>query len=385
MVPQRDEFACRRGGTCAIGDIGPGGGVVFYAASTVQSWGQYLEIAPQNWAGMRSTGSRAGLCSKTVGITGNFVDAIGSGKANSEILRQQCAPSTNCNQCGIIEISYRGNGKSDWYAPSATEAKAFVTNLVRTGKDSMSDALIVTSNVVNDKFVVVGNDGNGYNFGAFDNSSRNYVLMPHRPIRAFRPLTCREGGFCNLGDTGPGGGTIFYIGEFTNTATNEVQHYLELAPASWRSPSDPLAPWACNKTTIAGAKGFAVGTGEKNTSDVLAACTSTSIASRLARDYRGGGKDDWSLPSWREMMQLCLWASGQNRENDECIVRRFGMPTSQARVRSDLDWGGKIYWTSTQSTNWAGSAMTVTMSTQNPSAFDNDNPWYVSVRPIRAF
>lgn len=35
---------------CAIGDTGPGGGIVFYDAGSRQSWGRYLEVAPTGWA-----------------------------------------------------------------------------------------------------------------------------------------------------------------------------------------------------------------------------------------------------------------------------------------------------------------------------------------------
>ncbi len=42
---------CAAGGTCQVGDTGPGGGIVFYVATSPQSWGTYLETAPSNWNG----------------------------------------------------------------------------------------------------------------------------------------------------------------------------------------------------------------------------------------------------------------------------------------------------------------------------------------------
>ncbi len=42
---------CAAGGTCQVGDVGPGGGTVFYVATSPQSWGTYLETAPSNWNG----------------------------------------------------------------------------------------------------------------------------------------------------------------------------------------------------------------------------------------------------------------------------------------------------------------------------------------------
>lgn len=383
-TPQRDETECRRGGTCAVGDIGPGGGTVFYAAASVQPWGQYLEIAPEEWYGSRSVRSYNGSCSKTSGITGNFTNTIGSGKANTAIMTQQCQPNRLCDLCGRLSASYRGNGKDDWYQPSIAEAQAYQQYLASIGFRGNTYAHIVTSNFTsNSVSLVLMQTGNVIVQPVY---GQNWWLVQHRPIRAFRPMTCREGGLCRLGDTGPGGGTIFYIGEFQNTATGEVQHYLELAPASWSNPSDPIAPWGCNNSTISGAADAAIGAGEKNTSDIIASCNSAAIAARRARAYTGGGRNDWSLPSAEEMKQLCLWASGQSRDNSTCIIYGSnGRPVPQARVRGDLDWGGKVYWTSTQSSTWPGYARTMTMGTQNGSAFGNAETRFVSVRPIRAF
>ncbi|MCX6532985.1 MAG: hypothetical protein NTW34_02145, partial [Actinobacteria bacterium] len=42
-------LTCANGGVCAVGDTGPGGGIVFYDAGSVQSWGRYLEAACAGW------------------------------------------------------------------------------------------------------------------------------------------------------------------------------------------------------------------------------------------------------------------------------------------------------------------------------------------------
>ena len=45
--PKLTGNTCTNAGPCAVGDIGPAGGVVFYAAPTRQRWGQYLEVSPK--------------------------------------------------------------------------------------------------------------------------------------------------------------------------------------------------------------------------------------------------------------------------------------------------------------------------------------------------
>lgn len=108
----------------ALGDIGPGGGIVFYKESTKKPWGQYLEVAPQGWSGSPSDPksiwcdivdqkileSSSGLFESNV--IGN---QIGDGKRNTEIMSFKCAKGA------FVVNQYRGGGFSDWYLPSKLE------------------------------------------------------------------------------------------------------------------------------------------------------------------------------------------------------------------------------------------------------------------------
>jgi hypothetical protein len=123
-------------------------------------------------------------------------------------------------------------------------------------------------------------------------------------------LTCAQGGTCVVGNTGPGGGIVFYV----QTATAAAPwRYLEAAPNTWSGDvTDPLIPW-CNITdafvpnlltgstaTIQTAN--ARGAGYSNTQKMLRGCAFG--AANAAAAYNGGGKSDWHLPSLDELNQL---------------------------------------------------------------------------------
>ena len=44
--------SCASGGACSVGDLGPGGGIVFYAPGGMNSWGRYVEAAPDDLIGL---------------------------------------------------------------------------------------------------------------------------------------------------------------------------------------------------------------------------------------------------------------------------------------------------------------------------------------------
>lgn len=116
---------CSNGINCKIGNIGPGGGIIFFDAGKKYSWGRYLELAPNGWSGRPSDPS-APWCNETElfltnGITSptlkDMVGAeIGKGKANTDLMTTYCTWGA-----AVISRAYRGGSKSDWYLPSAGE------------------------------------------------------------------------------------------------------------------------------------------------------------------------------------------------------------------------------------------------------------------------
>ena len=340
---------CAAGGTCAVGDIGPGGGKVFYVASATFTSGapcrtacKYLEAAPVGWVVIQSVANCAVLGSGTsdpgcqwsrvtqteIGTTARGT-AIGTGYANtSAMVAQSGSQSSSPGKAGTVARSFQGGGKTDWFLPS---------------KDELAQ-------MYSQRGVVGGTSGNYWSsseyasnvawFLDFSNGSENrggrksdtyYV----RPVRAFTsvpagpapftlvPLACADGGACAVGNTGPGGGIVFYVAPSTFTSgapCGNACKYLEVAPTGWsyRSLSncqtegtktvDPRCEWSGNTSTGIGrwARETAIGSGWANTSEMVLQSSSVGKAGTVARAFQGGGKTDWSLPSQDELAQIYI-------------------------------------------------------------------------------
>jgi hypothetical protein len=97
---------------------------------------------------------------------------------------------------------------------------------------------------------------------------------------------------------GPAGGLIFY----DKGSYSDGWRYLEAAPYDQRYGEDSTVEWGCYGTLITGADGTAVGTGEQNTIDIEAGCTTTGTAADIcASIVLLGVYDDWFLPSKDEI------------------------------------------------------------------------------------
>jgi hypothetical protein len=119
-------LTCAEGGKCAIGDMGPGGGTVFYVSSGFTASGtacntscRYLEAAPVSgtnaWTDQPSMWSAT--TNVSVGVTSSL---IGFGKSNTDLMYAQ---SSSAGYPARLSRDYRGpNNYSDWFIPSGLEA-----------------------------------------------------------------------------------------------------------------------------------------------------------------------------------------------------------------------------------------------------------------------
>jgi hypothetical protein len=103
--------------TYALGDIGPGGGLVFLI-----SGGKTYEMAPKTWSGTSNDDTpRLTWCSDTSSdITGAVGTAVGTGSSNTTAML--ALPCTS--GAGVSARAYRGGGYTDWFLPSKDELNA---------------------------------------------------------------------------------------------------------------------------------------------------------------------------------------------------------------------------------------------------------------------
>ena len=114
--------------------------------------------------------------------------------------------------------------------------------------------------------------------------------------------SCAAGGLCSIGQTGPGGGLIFIT---PTTVGNNTGKYFEAAPAGWSgSGTDPLGKLCTNATSVTGATGTAIGTGETNTDLFAASAACGPSVTDTATALVLNGKDDWFIPSFDELKEM---------------------------------------------------------------------------------
>ncbi len=171
--------------------------------------------------------------------------------------------------------------------------------------------------------------------------------------------SCADGGSCEIGEIGPGGGYVFYV----DTADEYSWHYLEAAPTDVM----PAAEFCDDATADIGVAGHsfstAIGAGAENTWIILNSNACTSGAAFSAVNYRGPNfKTDWFLPSVLELraMKFALQDAGIG-----------GLPIDGTH------WSSNFYS--------PGSAWVIQMRTAEVAMATVPMSYEDQIRPIRAF
>jgi len=139
-------LTCATGGTCAVGDAGPGGGTVFYVASSrFTSIGsacgtvcRYLEAAPVGWITTSTlvgqtncvfqyrypTDQACEWSGNTQTVIGSTRKRIGTGYANTSAIITQRNGGNAAGNAATVARAFQGGGKTDWFLPSKAELNA---------------------------------------------------------------------------------------------------------------------------------------------------------------------------------------------------------------------------------------------------------------------
>jgi len=503
---------CSIGGACAVSNIGPGGGVVFYigtsvtnAVSGISGGGPILEY------GTATTKIWCTVISGHV-VPGADGLAIGTGAQNTKDIEADC---TMAGTAADYAANLTEGGQSDWFLPSLNELNE-LCKFARTQTTGVEATLCSWGGTLRGGFsttpVGSGSTADYYSSSEYDFNTAWYMVLANAyqwhiwnkgytgyvvPVRAFgatavavttqpvggtsgaalatQPVvrivdasgntmtgstasvtvtasggtlggtttvaavngvatftdlthatagtytltfastsltsvtsasfttgveTCASGGACYVGNTGPGGGNVFYVASTNFTSTGSVCgttcKYLEAAPTGWITAStpagqtncttagtsmvDPGCEWSGNVTTSIGstARGTAIGTGYSNTSAMIAQASGGNTAGKaatVARAFQGGSKTDWFLPSHEELNELCKFARSQTTGNTA---------TACANVNS-VSTGfvsGGFYWSSTE----ADAAYATYRNFNNGGyATRGKEQGWLYVRPVRAF
>ena len=111
--------------TYVVGDTGPGGGVIYYVASSPFACGAslstqctYLEVSPTSW---NTPPNPSATYSNVVTTSGANRTAVGAGYQNTlDAVNQAGFTGTHAPQ---LAHAYQGNGKTDWHIPSSLELR----------------------------------------------------------------------------------------------------------------------------------------------------------------------------------------------------------------------------------------------------------------------
>jgi hypothetical protein len=361
---------CVIGGSCKVGNTGPGGGEVFYDAGIEQPWGRFLEFAPNGWHGKSSDVSVKWCDNSSWSVFGPEGSSIGQGKPNTNLMLQNCASGA-----GVVAASYKGGAKDDWFLPSKDELNELAKYVSRADEDD----LVINGGYGGTKIIREGFKGglwsstgdswrfdNAYVFpesGQLLTIRSKYDSEYVRPIRAFSIAdtkttrkaatnkNCSPNPICSVGSTGPGGGEVFYDAG----SQQSWGRYLEFAPKGWSGKAtDPQLIWCDLDKTLVGdivsyemltqTRGSQIGKGKSNTDTIVSKCSTG--AGVEARRYAGGGKLDWSLASIDELNELCKYAGEQagNQAKGDTKVACRGTGENQRGGFTENNY----YWSSSE-------------------------------------
>jgi hypothetical protein len=162
--------------TYALGDIGPGGGLVFLI-----SGGQTYEMAPKTWSGSSSddTPTLAWCNTTNTTLAGTFGTAIGTGAQNTVLMDTGCTSGA-----GQEAADYVAGGYSDWFLPSKDELNEMYTYSLVGGFNTATYGFASADYWGSSQVAANFAWDQGLSDGSQNHATKNLTLRV-RPVRAF--------------------------------------------------------------------------------------------------------------------------------------------------------------------------------------------------------
>lgn len=204
---------------------------------------------------------------------------------------------------GIVRVSSVGNNGSSGVI--TTTAGGHIVSETASAPTSMANYTQSFSGACNSSGVV--------HLIAGDNkictiTNRRILIIVTTTTISLPPPTCK------VGDTGTGGGIVFYVSPTTindQPGISSGGRCMEGVPKAWTVTGNPSAGWGCSGTAIGGTA-FGIGTGASNTAKIMAGCATPGIAALKASNLTFGSKSDWFLPSRSELKLLGTFLMSTN-------------------------------------------------------------------------
>lgn len=221
---------CATGGTCAVGDVGPGGGIVFITPSTAGGNGRFFEAAPFTWAGVDDLSTNATYCSNHNLNIGSTNVGIGWGETNTNLAKSACLGGAvtlvnNFNQSN-------STGYSNWFIPSTNELieLAKVRNqvgLLQLGNKWTVGRYGYWSSTESSASVQASLVTSSWNMGLTNKNDATNNLV--RPVRMFTPCNNVDSCTSQSFTTKPiNAGTYWINGETLTLSTGDLSNYVAI-------------------------------------------------------------------------------------------------------------------------------------------------------------
>jgi len=178
---------------------------------------------------------------------------------------------------------------------TSIEKKTYTVTFIANDGSEITNQIVIEGEQLNEPILP---SRYGYVFGGWYRDNETFTIKWDFKINTVIASIALFGKWIptmNVGDTGPGGGIIYYRSEtgFTMIGTQEINHYLEVAPTGFES----LA-WASLEKVNSNisSTGSRIGDGRRNTNLILSV-DENAPAAKACKDYTNNNMTDWFLPS----------------------------------------------------------------------------------------